>query len=729
MAALLCDAEYIYNTVDDGLVREGAIDSAKLAITTMKILIGTDSRGIWPGLNTPDPGDWVNTFDKTTCGQHEITSVRAHYDHYLFSIFVLADMVRDKPDNYYDLTVIQSGWHEGVCFWPKDILENMAGSYFNEQFLTRKTESNGHTKYLYQDKESIASAFDLIKQKSNNVLCLGMHSLRTANDLDKEYRLEMQHHYDVLISNNEFSKHSDYFSLPMDVGWLSKTTLPDGIHYNGAGVDYLVKNLISYTNRIGQTINSIVSNNSNHTELYDKAKRAGSYISTITNPKDVVLLARKDANQLAEEFLGCILYGRIPLVIQIPSPKVVEDVFQERMQDILEQASPRICLCDNEFISQYEKYFHCHSEIKEEYKDICFPNPDDIAFYQLSSGTSGKTKLCKITHKAIVAHCQEYAKICNLTKNKCVVSWLPLYHDMGLIACFLMPLIVDCKFKLINTFDWLLNPKSLFESISNNKGTHIWMPNFAFKHLEQKIDLEDCQNISLESVEQFISCSEPSFSEDLNDFYTKFSSLGLKDNSIKICYALAENIFAVSQSDGISAFIVGANEYLTCGKVMPGVSVIIEKEGKDITHQGIGNVMIKSIYEPINNKHSFYGYYNTGDLGFMTDDQLVIIGRAKDSFVSKGINIYPQNIEQKVSRLEGVINGRAVCVGLEDRGTKKVGVAFESNNPTDDIKRTIMLMVKNMYDLSADVVAVNPQALIKTSSGKLCREKNKKFFS
>ena len=702
----------------------------------MKILIGADSRSV-----CPMPNDWVSRFKLATNNKHEIHSIRAYYDHWLFSIYILEEHLNTVEDGHYDLAIIQAGWHDGgVCYWTEDVYKGIMKDRFNKDCLSKKIEHKGKDQYVYIDRKNEKEIFDLIKRKCKNCIFIGIHSLRKDNDLDTEFKLGIQHHYDALDMNNAFSSLDiDFFHMPMDTPWVVSHTSKDRIHFNDSGVEFFLNCLVSYVDRVNETIPSILEKHSkcgvfNNSLLYEKSLKVGSSIEKLTNKGDVVLLSKKSGMALFSEFIGCILYGRKPLVIQRPTVKVYESVFNSRMNDIKNKINPTLCICEPENVDKYVPFFKCISElvISDDIQPVLYPNPNDVAFLQLSSGTTGVSKVCEITHKQLLSHCDEYGKIIKLNKSKSIVSWLPLYHDMGLIAAFVLPLLYDCKINIIDPFDWLADPKQLLQLVNDFGGTHIWMPSFAFNYMAKNIKHEEVQHLNLSSLEQIISCSEPTFSSDLINFYNKFGDLGLNNKVLRSCYALAENIFAVSQSEDLCECTWKNHKYVSCGKVIPGVSVIIAKDGKDVTDTDDGTVMIKSSYEPHTNiKSDFYGYYNTGDIGFFVEDNLYIIGRENDCFVSYGTNVYPAIVEQEISKLEKVISGRVVCFGVLDEivGTHKIYVCAETEDDSDDLlKLEISSIIKEQFQLSSIVILLKKNSLVKTSSGKLCRIENKKLY-
>jgi acyl-CoA synthetase (AMP-forming)/AMP-acid ligase II len=236
------------------------------------------------------------------------------------------------------------------------------------------------------------------------------------------------------------------------------------------------------------TIPAILNNSVNNEALISRAKKIGAFIASKTQEKDVVAIAKRTGQDLIASFLGCIIYNRIPIIIQQPSVKIHPIEFDKKMQAISNEIDISLCICEEVFENDFSKFFPVISKLEEAYRPVpAFPNPDDVAFIQLSSGTTGKVKILKVKHKDVIENCNEYGNTIGFARDSVVCSWLPLYHDMGLITSFLLPLLYDCKFSLIDPFEWLANPVIFLKSIQENKATHIWMPNFAFQFLANKI--------------------------------------------------------------------------------------------------------------------------------------------------------------------------------------------------------------------------------------------------
>ena len=144
---------------------------------------------------------------------------------------------------------------------------------------------------------------------------------------------------------------------------------------------------------------------------------------------------------------------------------------------------------------------------------------------------------------------EAYREAIHLSAEDVIVSWLPLYHDMGLIAGFLMPILTGVPLVLMSPFDWVRAPQRLFQAVSQYRGTLTWLPNFAYNFCAQKIRDRHLEGVDLSSWRAVINCSEPVRRESHELFFEKFQAYGLKFSALQTCYAMAENVFGVTQSD------------------------------------------------------------------------------------------------------------------------------------------------------------------------------------
>jgi acyl-CoA synthetase (AMP-forming)/AMP-acid ligase II len=174
-------------------------------------------------------------------------------------------------------------------------------------------------------------------------------------------------------------------------------------------------------------------------------------------------------------------------------------------------------------------------------------SPDDIVLLQHSSGTTGLQKGVALSHQAVINQLESYRLAIRMTDEDVIVSWLPLYHDMGLIACYLMPILLGVPLVLMSPFDWVRGPYRLLQAVSKYKGTLSWLPNFAYNFCARKIRDRHLEGVDLSSWRAISNCSEPMRWESHQAFYERFKGFGLRYEALTTCYAMAENVFAVTQ--------------------------------------------------------------------------------------------------------------------------------------------------------------------------------------
>ncbi|HFE67099.1 MAG TPA: fatty acyl-AMP ligase [Chloroflexi bacterium] len=389
------------------------------------------------------------------------------------------------------------------------------------------------------------------------------------------------------------------------------------------------------------------------------------------------------------------------------------------------------------------------------------PNPDEIAFLQHSSGTTGLQKGVALSHTAVLNQLANYSDAIHLAEDDVVVSWLPLYHDMGLIAGFLLPLVQGIPLVLMSPFDWVQHPALLLRAIDQFGGTLCWLPNFAYNHCARRIRKRDKADISLASMRMFINCSEPVRHDSHQLFLEKFKEQGVTPEMLAVSYAMAENTFAVTQTEpGQPARLdivdrqaltknrmaqpaapddPGVLVQVSCGRPIAGTAVrVLDDQGNELEERQVGelavrsNCMLTEYYKRPDLRPFQNGWYLTGDMGYMADGEVYVIGRSKDLIINAGKNVYPQDIEAIINTVPGVHAGRAVVFGVPDEreGTELIAVVAEVQ--TDDpaarkeIARQIRQTVVQQSMVTVSYVhLVGPKWLIKTSSGKIARAANR----
>jgi acyl-CoA synthetase (AMP-forming)/AMP-acid ligase II len=336
---------------------------------------------------------------------------------------------------------------------------------------------------------------------------------------------------------------------------------------------------------------------------------------------------------------------------------------------------------------------------------------------------------------------------------------------MGLIAGFILPILSGIPLVLMSPFDWVRAPYKLMHSITKYRGTLTWLPNFAYNFSAQKIRDRHLEGVDLSSLRAVINCSEPVRWESHEAFYEHFKGFGIKREALQTSYAMAENVFGVTQSplgsepvvDEIDreAFMVERlakspldghpfMKMMSSGRPLENVKIrILDENGKDIPERTIGEVALQSdcmltgYYnrEDLTKKAFMDGWYLTGDYGYLANGEVFVSGRKKDMIIVGGKNVYPQDLEALTYEVPSVHGGRSVAFGMydDDAGTEDVVIIAEvdSEDPAEQqkIADAIRLHVtKNSAIALRYVKVVDPKWIIKTSSGKTARSANKEKF-
>ena len=459
-------------------------------------------------------------------------------------------------------------------------------------------------------------------------------------------------------------------------------------------------------------------------------------------PGEVVILTLDHGEDLLTAFWGAILNGSIPSILPFLTDKLSPEVYRKSLAALFKITAPTAVITDPDFMGEVQKASKGTSvhaiissvEVQNRIPDINEVNfdqlcgltspPEDIVLLQHSSGTTGLQKGVALSHQAVFNQLKSYSRALDLNHNDVVVSWLPLYHDMGLIAGFLLPILERIPLVLMSPFDWVRAPYRLLQAISSYRGTLCWMPNFAYNFMAQKIRHRDLEGVDLSSLRAVINCSEPMYWKSHKMFLDHFQAYGLRSEALATSYAMAENVFAVTQG-GINspvkldiidqgAFLsrqtaepVGEThnrenlwlesdqiknpsvlKMLSAGKPIEDTNVrILDQQGVDLSERHIGeialqsNCMLTGYYQQpdLTKKALLEGWYMTGDLGYLANGELYVTGRKKDLIIVGGKNIYPQDLEYLASEVEGIHAGRVAAFGVfnERTGTEDVVIVAD----------------------------------------------------
>lgn len=507
---------------------------------------------------------------------------------------------------------------------------------------------------------------------------------------------------------------------------------------------------------------------------------AQAYARQGIRPGEVVVLILQHGEDLLYAFWGAVLHGAIPSIMPFLTEKLSPERYRADLASLMEVTQPAAIVTYPEFENEVRSVIREGSSVRAVIVTDRIPpaaevdfdslegfqrKPEDIVLLQHSSGTTGLQKGVALSHQAVFNQLNAYSRALNLQKDDVVVSWLPLYHDMGLIAGFLMPILSGIHLVLMSPFDWVRAPYKLMQSVTRYRGTLTWLPNFAYNFCAQKIRDRHLEGVDLSSWRAVINCSEPVRWESHRAFYDRFKDYGLRWEALQTSYAMAENVFGVTQSRLGSeptvheidreAFMVErvakspldgrpSMKMMSSGYPLENVEIrILDEQGNDLPERHIGEVALKSdcmltgYYNrrDLTEKAFRDGWYLTGDYGYIADGEIFVSGRKKDMIIVGGRNVYPQDLEALTYEVPGVHAGRSVAFGIfnEEQGTEEVVIIAEvdSEDPAEQqrIADAIRLHVtKNSAIALRHVKVVDPKWIIKTSSGKTARSANKEKF-
>lgn len=386
-------------------------------------------------------------------------------------------------------------------------------------------------------------------------------------------------------------------------------------------------------------------------------------------------------------------------------------------------------------------------------------------FIQFSSGTTGLRKSIGVSSRMLENQARSFGTAIDLTPADVVVSWAPFYHDLGLLGCFLVPLVLGVASVHLPTFEWVQRPVLLFEAASRYRATRLFMPNFAYSFCGERISDRQLQGLKLDSVRALYSGGEPVRESSWNKFLQRFERLGLRRSQLQVIYGMAENTFVVTTtSPGREVRVEALDKrafysrkqaqlvapegldeeevlrFVSCGTPIPEQRLRIAGGASE---RQIGEIEIHSdclmpdylaTEDAVERPFTADGWYRTGDLGYLADGELFVVGRSKDMIIHRGSNLYPEDLEEVINALEDCKGGRVVVFGVPDEveGTEQVVALLEpaSGAPDEEVLRQqIREVVHGYFGLMLhDVRVCPPGTLLKSTSGKISRSANREMY-
>lgn len=476
--------------------------------------------------------------------------------------------------------------------------------------------------------------------------------------------------------------------------------------------------------------------------------------------------------ELFAALFGAILGGHVPTIMAVPSGKRDPRHYCSELNSLLQRIQAAALISDDATLAEIEAGavpLDCPVLRKEGLPESGTPIsdvrlvPESPVLLQHSSGSTGLKKGVLLSNRAVLEQIRSYQERLQLTPADQIVSWLPTYHDMGLIACTILPLVLGMTVTTLSPFHWVARPSSLLRAIHEYRPTITWMPNFAYDFMAARVRAGDVVDCRLDSMRAWVNCSEPTIAASHRVFFDRFAPMGVRADTLWTCYAAAETTFAVAQATSSDLPRVervdrdqlvrehravpaaesaqpSSVELLSAGRPLQGTEVrIVSEAGSELADRHIGEIVVRSpsVFDgyyadpDATEKGLRDGWWFSGDLGYRADGHLFVTGRKKDLIILAGKNYYPHDIERAVGEVKAIYPGRVVALGVPDPsiGTQRLIVLAETRDRADvestEVSLAIRKVVTERVDCTIDhLILVPHMSLLKTSSGKIARRPN-----
>jgi thioester reductase-like protein len=495
-------------------------------------------------------------------------------------------------------------------------------------------------------------------------------------------------------------------------------------------------------------------------------------------PGDRVLLAYPPGLEMICAFFACVRLGLIPVPVYPPSAQSFEASFQ-KMNFIADDCEAKAILTDRTYYWSFKinstKY---NSEslpalqwIVSEDADIAsainFPEAhSEILFLQYTSGSTNNPKGVMVTHENTLQNCQ------NVVDHLPIgVSWLPQYHDMGLIGYYIFFAISGGTTYGFSPIDFMQRPALWLETITKYKGTASSAPNFAYEYclVPGKIPESTFETLNLSSLKFLMTAAEPINPQVYQAFLKKFEPYGLNPDSFFAAYGLAEFTLAVTnygrkaisydatllKQNWAKALPIAASQsssvsLMSCGKALNDTRIkIVDVDNgyEEVADGRVGEIWLNGASKckgywnrPNLTKETFEAEINgdplnekwlrTGDLGFLYEDELFVCGRKKDLIIIRGLNYYPQDIEAIVEEDPLIRKGCVAAFTIDKEGKEALIIVAGLKSPVrvPDAEVIQHKMIQYLGISASEIVFVPARTITKTSSGKIMRYDSKNKF-
>ncbi len=512
-----------------------------------------------------------------------------------------------------------------------------------------------------------------------------------------------------------------------------------------------------------------------YAQLRDDARAAAfRLIAAGVAPGDRVALVAETSAEFAQLFFGTVLAGAWPVPLPLPTSFGGRDSYIDQLRNQLSSCDPRMLIFPAELEQMAGAAAAAEGVLGVDWSEllarpaevVALPTAqaDDICYLQYSSGSTRFPHGVAITHRALLSNLAAHAHGMEIGATDRCVSWLPWYHDMGLVGCFLSPMANQVSTDYLKTEDFARRPLSWLDLISRNEGTTLsYSPTFGYDICARRISSQTKASDRFDLSRWRVAGNGADMirPDVMQAFVDAFASAGFKASAFLPSYGLAEATLAVSlmpPGEGIRVELVEETELsgmshgedrpqryraiVNCGKPVRDMEVEVrEEDGTPLPDGAIGklwcrgpSVMVGYFRdEAATDACLVDGWLDTGDMAYISSGYIYIVGRAKDMIIINGRNHWPQDIEWAVEQLPGFKAGDIAAFAITTPGGEETPAVLVQCRSSDDGERTrlreeIRDRVRSVTGMNCVVELIPPRTLPRTSSGKLSRAKARNLY-
>lgn len=503
-------------------------------------------------------------------------------------------------------------------------------------------------------------------------------------------------------------------------------------------------------------------------ELAVRAREvAGGFLGAGAKPGERVILVLPDEREFVEAFLGAVVAGLVPVPLFPPFMLAQLDSYLSHTERIVGQCESKLIVTIPEIAqvldgAMTERRCISMAELQLD-QDVALPRvkPDDMAFIQYTSGSTSDPKGVVNTHRCLLDNVADFADHMRLDPERdWGVTWLPLYHDMGLIGGVMLPALRQGSVWFMPPLQFARHPTSWFDLIHEVRATTTFAPNFGYGLVTRRATDEQLEGWDLSCLRIAGCAAEPIRPDVLRAFERRFAPAGFSEKALLPCYGLAEATLGVTLSEIDAPWgthrldaerlrtdgVVGEPEdgevleVVSCGRPLPSYRVrIVDEAGRPVGENREGEIEIQTpcltsgyYRDPDATAEAIRdGWLATGDLGFQRDGELYVTGRSKDVLIVNGRNVHPQDVEWCAAEVDGVRPGNVVACPQPTEEGEEVLIVLEASvqDGHEEVRRRVAAYVRSQCRVPvAAVVVLEKGTLPKTTSGKLRRRATREAY-